>query len=436
MDPTSSLYGNVGERAEDVQSEYFSNISKRNGNPTTQEFIDPPRTSECSHSDLNTNTSSLATLSPAQPIYACSQSSTISDATREDESAEEPKFKHQSLMQNCTYAPLSGEVKPNLKHQPSTFILDKLHSPAFVFDNGKRKKSIFSDESIKYLEETVLSSGYPDSGLKLQYRGFEDEPTHFKEFEQRYCCIHQLARIPMALRTLDVCVKTLEKHGSGLRYVPMELITPELCKIAVRSEGMSLQYVPKEWRTIEMCMLAVMACYINLPDLGIESDTDIWVTEDCIPLQYVPPALRTCKICELAVMGDGRSLKWVPSTLFTPNMCLLAVKNFGMALQYVPANWRNVQLCEEAFKSEPLCIVFIPNHLRTMKMYEHVAFQANGKGLQFVPMECRTLELCTAVAKYVRIEMNRNENKIRMYNLIKYFPENIRKLCEVMLGEC
>ena len=52
-------------------------------------------------------------------------------------------------------------------------------------------------------------------------------------------------------------LQVVKKYGGDLIKVPVAMRTEELCELAVKSSGSALEYVPEELRTLDLCELAV-----------------------------------------------------------------------------------------------------------------------------------------------------------------------------------
>lgn len=90
----------------------------------------------------------------------------------------------------------------------------------------------------------------------------------------------------------------------------------------------------------------------------------------------------TLDLCYKAIQNDSYSIKFVPDRFFTEELCLEAITNYPEALLVMHYS-RSIELLENAI---------------TNKVYMK-AVQINGKILEYVPLEKRTLEICITAIK-------------------------------------
>jgi hypothetical protein len=102
--------------------------------------------------------------------------------------------------------------------------------------------------------------------------------------------------------------KAVRHNGWALRKVPVALRTPELCLAAVRQNGIVLMDVPKALRTREVCLAAVCESGCALGD--------------------VPLVLRTPELCLIAVRKNGYVFDKVPLALRTKELSMVALRHY------------------------------------------------------------------------------------------------------------
>ncbi|MTH94535.1 DUF4116 domain-containing protein, partial [Roseibium sp. RKSG952] len=54
-----------------------------------------------------------------------------------------------------------------------------------------------------------------------------------------------LERVPLSLRTREICLEAVRQNGWALEHMPKDLRTREVCLEVVRQNGWTLEYVAK-----------------------------------------------------------------------------------------------------------------------------------------------------------------------------------------------
>lgn len=160
----------------------------------------------------------------------------------------------------------------------------------------------------------------------------------------------ELRDIPERDRTYPVCLMAVRDNAEELRYVPEQNKTRDLCLCAVEANGYLLQYVPESMRGGSM---------------------------------------RGIDLCLSAVHQDGFALQFVPESIDIEKFVLRAQYRFNGLLHCVPAEY-----FQDTYKA-----TFI------RKVIE-ACLTMDGRELQFVPRESKTLELCL-------LAMRQNEDAIQ-----------------------
>ena len=252
-----------------------------------------------------------------------------------------------------------------------------------------------------------------------------------------------------------ICLEKVKEYGEDLGYMPEKLKTAKICLEAVKQRGDAFEFVPEKLKTPELCLEAVKQ----------DSYRDV--------LQYVPEGLKTPEICLEAVKKRGDSLECVPENLKTPEMCLEAVKDGNNALKYVPENLKTAEICREALNRNSSMFQYIPENIKTaefcleaarkegrllkevpeklimesLEEYRAICFQKvrgagykgwGGSGLEFVPGNLITEEMCLEAMKYTSeafksvpdhfktVEMCLEAVQQGVWNL-QYVPEALRE---------
>lgn len=120
---------------------------------------------------------------------------------------------------------------------------------------------------------------------------------------RNYC---DLKRVPMELRTSNLCDEAMAYSVAALKYFPPGSITPELAMAAAERDGKALRYLPPELITRELCYVAAKHGAILKYD---------------IPERFYEHAL----LCNVIKVSDWQ-MEHVPVAFMTEDMLVLYVK--------------------------------------------------------------------------------------------------------------
>ncbi|NML41893.1 polymer-forming cytoskeletal protein [Chitinophaga sp. G-6-1-13] len=115
-----------------------------------------------------------------------------------------------------------------------------------------------------------------------------------------------LKRVPMEMRTSNLCDEAMAYSVASLEYFPPGSITPELAAAAAERDGKALRYLPSELITRELCYLAAKHGAILKYD---------------IPERFYEHAL----LCNVIKVSDWQ-MEHVPIVFITEDMLVLYVK--------------------------------------------------------------------------------------------------------------
>jgi hypothetical protein len=182
-----------------------------------------------------------------------------------------------------------------------------------------------------------------------------------------------LDKVPLNLRTAELCIAAMQCSGQSLGNVPEHLRTRELCLAAVKTWGYALRNVPDKVIDEEICRIAVCG---KLP-------TGALLATDSV-LDYVPERYRTQEIRILAVRQNGQMLKYIKQQDCTPEeylaLCLAAIAQNRHAAQYI-SDW-TPEICWAVIKQDGLAAAWnLPLELRTPEMRIAMVRQ-NGLALE------------------------------------------------------
>ncbi|MBO9728657.1 MAG: polymer-forming cytoskeletal protein [Chitinophaga sp.] len=133
---------------------------------------------------------------------------------------------------------------------------------------------------------------------------FERTPEYWRTKVRRNWC--DLKRVPMEMRTSNLCHEAMAYYIGALQYFPREAITAEVAAAAAARDGKALRYLPPELITRELCYIAAKHGAILQVD---------------IPEQFYEHAL----LCTVIATNDWQ-MERVPTVFITEDMLVLYVK--------------------------------------------------------------------------------------------------------------
>jgi hypothetical protein len=246
--------------------------------------------------------------------------------------------------------------------------------------------------------------------LAVEHDGCELEhiPDDFRSHELCMIAVDRdgcaLEHVPRHLQSRELCMTAIRETIEAIRYIPENLQTLQFYLDVVRRNGYALKHVPNHFRSREICIAAVQ-------DTGFALE---WVPEDlcnrapeiCLAalrqhgfaLEHVPRHLQTLELCLIAIQTDGNALRWVPEDLCSganaSQIYMTAVQRAGHTLNLIPINRRTIELCTAAIRKDGRALEFVPRDLLTFELCL-VAVRQDGRALEWVPVELRTRELCS-----------------------------------------
>lgn len=116
-----------------------------------------------------------------------------------------------------------------------------------------------------------------------------------------------LKRVPMEMRTKDLCMAALRKSVSALEDFPPAFITQEVVNEAVNISGLALRYLPETFITRELCYKAVTK--------GALIDLDI------------PERYYEAPLLELLIQHSDWQMERVPAAYITEDLLVIYVKS-------------------------------------------------------------------------------------------------------------
>jgi hypothetical protein len=219
--------------------------------------------------------------------------------------------------------------------------------------------------------------------------------------------------VPDKFKTKEMCINAVAEHSDMLEDVPDALKTRDFWEALVKAESDLLEDVPEEFKTKAMCE-AAFARWVESP------------AECRSVFEYIPDKFKTKEMCISAVTKEGLHMaKYIPDALKTLDLCEAVVKEKPRFLEYVPEEFKTKAMCEAAFAERKWMIACIPDSFKTEKMCraaaeddtENIQYfpeamfapkfllsiipksQEDWKGLQYIPEDKRTREVCLAALK-------------------------------------
>lgn len=116
-----------------------------------------------------------------------------------------------------------------------------------------------------------------------------------------------LKRVPMEMRTSNLCQEAMAYYIGALQYFPPGAITPELATVAAARDGKALRYLPPELITRELCYIAA---------------------EHGAILKYdIPERLYEHALLCTVIKNNDWQMEHVPVVFITEDMLVLYVKS-------------------------------------------------------------------------------------------------------------
>jgi len=188
-------------------------------------------------------------------------------------------------------------------------------------------------------------------------------------------------------RTPEMCQTALETYGSALKFLPHEKITPQIAMKAVHLDGVALEFVPAEMITPQMSMSAVQ--------------------QNVLALGHVPDEMKTPQMCRVAlgllnsnsdqkvhfvIFPDDKIIQHVPF----PDVCFEYLKKverengdiFRIFSQIQPSVM-NPEMVHLAVGIDARCLTHVPDWLKTPEL---CAMSTEGKLTQQEIEDIRTIE--------------------------------------------
>jgi len=181
-----------------------------------------------------------------------------------------------------------------------------------------------------------------------------------------------LGDIPIEDQTVELCLASIQKDGSAVRFVADPFRTPQLLRCAVRNGG--LPFLRDNERT---------------PELSHEG-----MSIDGLALRALSEPERTKDVCRAAISQNGLALAFVPSAILAanPDMYIIAVARTCAALRLVPSEFQTSTVVFVALEQNAL--IAFPHIRKMTDEYRKAAVNSNWRVLGLLAPRERTPEIC------------------------------------------
>jgi hypothetical protein len=225
------------------------------------------------------------------------------------------------------------------------------------------------------------------------------------------------------LRTVEVYMALLRQHGIIMRDIPRQFYTAELCAIGVANDGLNLIRVPMNLRTKKLCEEAVRQnghAYVFVPyQLRSLEICVIAANQSIRVLRYFNEEIWTLMILYILVRANGQILDKI--TQRPQEVYMAAFKNSARWSCEIPERFQTLEGYLTTVKYFPRSVSEMPDICRTAENYMALVM-INGIALKYVPVELRTMEMCTLAIQS------------KCTDVLKHVPMNLRTLELCMLA--
>jgi len=128
-----------------------------------------------------------------------------------------------------------------VKHQGEAvrFVPINLLTPNMCMDAVKQNGLVLRDIPSRLKTDNVCMEA-----IKQNISAFDSVPENMYTYEMCVEVVKKggLKRLPIWIRSAELCRIAVQHHGLSLQFVPPHLLTPELCKIAVEQDKRAIGY--------------------------------------------------------------------------------------------------------------------------------------------------------------------------------------------------
>jgi hypothetical protein len=244
-------------------------------------------------------------------------------------------------------------------------------------------------------------------------------------------------------------LRLIKEDDEYFKTIPKEYQTEKICNLILTYSWKYLEFI--ENQTFEQCLKAIKENYEAIKlvknlssEICVEAIKKNWRT-----MEFIPKNFQTLEVCKILFEKDRylRGLKYIKNQTdeillegikILPSI-LKSIKNptyemykeavnskGGIGLQFIPINKQTQELCLLSVKNKPLSLSYVKN--KTLEICT-IAIENNGDALKFVPEKYFDYEL---MKKAVNNSLNALEFVPKKYHTFELCLIAIEKKSEMI----